>query len=343
MIQKGNDIMTKRLFGILPSGEKVYIYQITDGIATAEIMEYGATIVSLCPFGDVDIVGGFDTLEDYIKDASNQGAIVGRVANRIEHARFELNGKVYKLPNNDNGNCLHSGAGFQRRLWSVIKQTENSITLSYLSPDGEDGFPSNLVVEVTYTLKNNSLIISYDAVPDGHTPILLTNHAYFNLDGLGGDIKEHYVQIWADKYSEVNDKLIPTGNHPSVSNTPLDFRKSKKISADFSTDFNGYDHNMILSHETYKEFNGVKIGLAAKVENTSMIMQMYTDQPGVQFYTANFLGNGPDFKKGIPQIRQGALCLEAQAEPNCINHGKSIFTKDKKYTQLTVYEFISKR
>ena len=209
-------------------------------------------------------------------------------------------------------------------------------------PNGEDGFPSNLSVEMTYTLKNNSIIISYKAVPDGATPIALTNHAFFNLDGFGGDIKEHTVQIWANTYSEVNDKLIPTGNHPNVIGTPLDLRLPKKVGEDFSPAFDGYDHNMILFPKFHKEFNNQQIGLVAQVENPKMIMQVYTDQPGLQFYTGNFLGNGPDFKGGIPQIRQGALCLEAQTEPNCINHGEGIYEKGQVYKQLTVYEFIIK-
>ena len=240
---------------------------------------------------------------------------------------------------NDNGNCLHGGVGFQHRLWKVVDYTENSITLSYFSPDGEDGFPSNLFTEVTYTLKNHLIIISYKAIPEGTTPIALTNHAFFNLDGFGGDIKEHTVQIWADSYSEVNDKLIPTGNHPNVIGTPLDLRLHKKVGDDFSPAFDGYDHNMILFPKFHKEFNNKKIGLAARVENQKMIMQVYTDQPGLQFYTGNFLGNGPDFKGNIPQIRQGALCLEAQTEPNCINHGEGIYEKGQVYKQLTVYEF----
>ena len=334
--------MDKRIFGKLPNGEDVYIYRLTDGTTTAEIMEYGAAIVSLCPFGDVDVVGGFDTLEAYTQDTSNQGAIVGRVANRIENARFEIDGKVYLLADNDNGNCLHGGVGFQHRLWKVVDYTENSITLSYFSPDGEDGFPANLQIDVSYTLKDAAIIISYTATPDGKTPIALTNHAFFNLDGFGKDIKEHTVQIWADSYSEVNDKLIPTGNHPNVIGTPLDLKLPKKVGEDFSPTFDGYDHNMILFPKFHKEFNNKKIGLAARVENQKMIMQVYTDQPGLQFYTGNFLGNGPDFKGSIPQIRQGALCLEAQTEPNCINHGEGIYEKDQVYKQLTVYEFISK-
>ena len=331
--------MDKRLFGKLPNGEDVYIYRLTDGTATAEIMEYGAAIVSLCPFGDVDVVGGFDTLEAYTQDTSNQGAIVGRVANRIENARFEIDGKVYLLADNDNGNCLHGGVGFQHRLWKVVDYTENSITLSYFSPDGEDGFPANLQIDVSYTLKDAAIIISYTATPDGKSPIALTNHAFFNLDGFGGDIKEHTVQIWANTYSEVNDKLIPTGNHPNVIGTPLDLRLPKKVGEDFSPAFDGYDHNMILFPKFHKKFNNKKIGLAARVENQKMIMHVYTDQPGLQFYTGNFLGNGPDFKGNIPQIRQGALCLEAQTEPNCINHGEGIYEKGQVYKQLTVYEF----
>ena len=334
--------MNKRLFGRLPSCENVYIYRLTDGTATAEIMEYGAAIVSLCPFGDVDVVGGFDTLEAYTQDTSNQGAIVGRVANRIENACFEIGGKTYQLADNDNGNCLHGGVGFQHRLWKVVDYTENSITLSYLSPDGEDGFPANLQIDVSYTLKDAAIIISYTATPDGKSPIALTNHAFFNLDGFVGDIKEHTVQIWADSYSEVNDKLIPTGNHPNVIGTPLDLRLPKKVGEDFSPTFDGYDHNMILFPKFHKEFNNKKIGLAARVENQKMIMQVYTDQPGLQFYTGNFLGNGPDFKGNTPQIRQGALCLEAQTEPNCINHGEGIYEKGQVYKQLTVYEFIIK-
>ena len=334
--------MDKRLFGKLPNGEDVYIYRLTDGTATAEIMEYGAAIVSLCPFGDIDVVGGFDTLEAYTQDTSNQGAIVGRVANRIENACFEIGGKTYQLADNDNGNCLHGGVGFQHRLWKVVDYTENSITLSYLSPDGEDGFPANLQIDVSYTLKDAAIIISYTATPDGKSPIALTNHAYFNLDGFGGDIKEHTVQIWADSYSEVNDKLIPTGNHPNVIGTPLDLRLPKKVGEDFSPTFDGYDHNMILFPKFHKEFNNKKIGLAARMENQKMIMQVYTDQPGLQFYTGNFLGNGLDFKGNIPQIRQGALCLEAQTEPNCINHGEGIYEKGQVYKQLTVYEFIAK-
>lgn len=334
--------MQKRLFGKLADGREVFCYKITNGNASATIMEYGATVTSLCPFGETDVVGGFDTLLDYLNDNSNQGAVIGRVSNRIKDARFEIDGAVYKLHANDNKNCLHSGTGFQRRLWQTVDLTKNSVTLKYFSPDGEDGFPANLTVFVKYTLKNSALIICYKAQADAKTPIALTNHAYFNLDGFGGDIKNHSVQIWADRYTEVDDELIPNGKRPLVANTPLDFTRLKKIGESFCESFNGYDHNMIASPKIYKEFGGKTVGLLAKVENSKMTMNMYSDQPGLQFYTGNFLGDGPDFKGGVAQIRYGGLCLETQTEPNCVNHSKAIYKKDEDYLQLTAYEFILK-
>ena len=147
---------------------------------------------------------------------------------------------------------MHGGIGFQHRKWTLVEYTENSITLSYFSPSGEDGFPSNLSVFVNYTLKNFALQISYKAIPEETTPIALTNHAFFNLDGLGGDIKSHIITIWADKYSETGTNLIPTGNRPSVNGTQLDLRCEKMIGSDFSKQFQGYDHNMILSPQIYK-------------------------------------------------------------------------------------------
>ena len=331
---------TKRLFGKLPTGEQVFIYKICDGRFVAEIMEYGASIVSLRPFGRTDVVGGFDLLDKYLEDMSNQGAIVGRVANRIANAKFEMNGNEYILPNNDNGNCLHGGIGFQHRAWRVSEHTKNSITLTYLSESGEDGFPSDLAVKVTYTIQNSALIINYEAVPSDYTPICLTNHAFFNLDGFGNDIKEHSIQIWAKQYSETDKNLIPTGHRPFVEGTKLDLREPRKIGEAFSEDFSGYDHNMILSPVIFKSFAFNRLGLVARASNQKISMQMYTDQPCLQFYTGNFLGDGPAFKREIPQIRHGAFCLEAQTEPNCINHGEAIYHKGDIYRQITVYEFL---
>ena len=336
----GGGIMYKKLFGKLPSGEPVFIYQIRNGRMVAQITEYGAAIVSLKPFGGVDVVGGFDSLEGYLADNSHQGAIVGRVANRIAKAQFSIQGRVYCLPDNDNGNCLHGGVGFQRRLWHVTDCAESSITLSYFSAAGEEGFPSGLTVFVTYTLQDSALLISYRATPDGTTPIALTNHAFFNLDGFGKDIKGHCIQIWADRYSEADEHLIPNGNHPFVDGTVLDLREPRKIGDAFTEQFEGYDHNLLLCAASFKDFNGKRVGLAARVSNQRLMMQMYTDQPCVQFYTGNFLGKGPAFKSGIPQVRHGAFCLEAQTEPNCINRGEAIYQKGENYHQFTAYEFI---
>lgn len=333
--------MNMRVFGTLPNGKDIYAFKISDGAAQAEIITYGASILSFRPFGVTDVIGGFDTIDGYLSDTSNQGAIVGRVANRIEGATIGIDGKIYPLMNNDNGNCLHSGIGFQHRVWDIDSFTPNSITLSYYSPDGEDGFPGALTIRVTYTIENASIHIEYDGTPEGTTPIALTNHAFFNLDGFGKDIRNHKLQIFADNYTEVDENLIPNGNRPNVAGTNIDFRELRLID-DGSGEFNGYDNNMILSPHSYKSFNGKELGLAAIAENERIRMNVYTDQPGMQLYTGYFLGKGPDFKNNIPQIQFGAFCLETQTEPNCVKHNEAIYHKGDKYHHYTVYEFLSK-
>jgi aldose 1-epimerase len=331
--------MNKRLFGNTGDTE-IYLYTLTSDCAVAEVMTRGATLVSFRPFG-VDIVGGFDTLEGYLADDSHQGGIIGRVANRVADATFTMDGAVYMLPDNDNGNCLHGGCGFDYRVWTVESAKENSITLSYYSPDGEEGFPSGLAVEVTYTLDGATLMISYKATPDGKTPVALTNHAYFNLDGFDGTVKEQTIQIYADSYTEVDDMLIPNGNRPAVEGTPFDLREPHKIGERFSNSFDGYDHNFMLCPNIFKEFNNYSLGLAAVVESDNLKMSVYTDQPGIQFYTANFLKQmAPEhiFHGGITPIKHGAICLEAQTEPNCINHGIGFYDAGEVYTQTTVYQ-----
>ncbi len=333
--------MKKELFGTLPRGKEIYRYTLIHGDAVAEIMTYGAALLSLRPFGDVNVVGGFDTLEDYLKDDSNQGLIIGRVANRVKNATFEIEGWEYHLIANDNGNCLHSGIGFGHRVWEVKEYTENTITLAYCSPHVEDGFPSQLDVKVTYTLEDHALHIGYQAIPHGKTPIALTNHAYFNLDGFGGTVDNHTLQIFANRYTAVDETLIPTGLRPLVDNSSFDFREPRTLAKDGS--FQEVDHNLILAPTTHKVFLDKSLGLAAEVSNDSLTMRMYTDQPGVQFYTGNFLGNGPAFAGGYPQVQHGGFCLEAQTEPNCITRGEAIYQKGQVYTQLTVYEFEQKQ
>ena len=333
--------MKKELFGILPNGTEIYEYTLTNGKAVCRIMNLGAAILSFQPFGEENVIGGFDTLDGYLQDDSNQGLIIGRVANRVKNAVFEMEGWEYHLIANDNGNCLHSGIGYGHRVWQVKDVTEHTITLTYHSPAMEDGFPASLDVEVTYTLENNALQIDYTAVPDGKTPIVLTNHAYFNLDGFGGTVDNHAVQIFANRYTAVDDTLIPTGHRPLVEGTGFDFRTPRTL-GNQQGDFQEVDHNLVLSPTTFKEFGKQALGLAAVVTNGTLTMNMYTDQPGVQFYTGNFLGNGPAFAGNKPQVQHGGFCLEAQTEPNCITHGKAIYQKGQTYTQRTVYEFAQK-
>ncbi len=334
--------MNKRLFGTHPEGEEIYIYTLTDGMASVEIMNYGASVVSIKPFGDLDVAGGFDALEDYLASGSNQGAIMGRVTNRIAGAKFVLNGKEYHLTADSKGNCLHGGVGFQRKVWKVENVTDNSITLSHTSPDGDNGFPATVNVTVTYTLQDSALIISYSATPDGDTPINLTNHTYFNLDGFGGDIKNHTMQVWADTYTEVDATLLPNGNHPSVKGTPFDLKEPRIVGDMVNEEFRGYDHNVILSPTTFKEWAGVNLGLGARCENSTTILNVYTDQPCMQLYTGQYLGTGPDFKGGIKPIPFAGLCFEAQIEPDAVNRGEGIYSKGEEYKQTTVYEFIKK-
>ena len=321
--------MEKKLFGILDTGAEVYEYTLKNEDAELSLISYGAAIARFKVFG-TDIVGGYDTLDGYIKDDSHQGAIIGRVANRVGGAKFVMDGREYRLPNNDGNNCLHGGVGFDRRIWQA-EQNGNSVTFRYTSADGEEGFPARLEVEVTYTLKGTAIAIDYRAIPDGKTPIALTNHTYFNLDGLGGDILNHTAEIFADRYTEVGDDLIPTGRQPFVEGTVFDFRTPHKIGERIGGDFIGYDHNYVIN-------SGEGVSLAATVTGRLLKMNVYTDQPGIQFYIGNFLGGAPDFKGGIRRIRHGAFCLETQTEPNCINHGAAFYEKGEIYTHRTIYE-----
>lgn len=322
-----------KIFGKLDTGAEIYEYILKSESAEVSIITYGAIVRKFTVYG-TDIVGGYDSIEDYLADDSHQGAIIGRVANRVADARFVMDGKEYTLPKNDGENCLHGGCGFDRHIWGVKEANDTSIVLTYHSADGEEGFPSALDVEVRYTLDGTALKIEYTATPDGRTPIALTNHSYFNLNGLGGTISEHTVEIFADKYTEVGDDLIPNGNRPDVTGTVFDLRRPIKIGKHLSEDFIGYDHNFILS-PAESEYG---LGLAARVSGERLKMSVYTDQPGVQFYIGNFLGGAPDFKCGIKRVLHGAFCLETQTEPDCINHGIGFYGKGDKYTHTTVYK-----
>jgi aldose 1-epimerase len=326
-----------KTFGKLDTGATVYEYILKNEDAEVAIITFGAIVRKFTVFGR-DIVGGYDDIEGYLADDSHQGGIIGRVANRVANAKFVMDGKEYKLPKNDGENCLHGGVGFDRRIWSVKEASDESILLSLRSENMEEGFPSALEVEVRYTLIGSALKIEYSAIPDGKTPIALTNHSYFNLNGLGGTILEHTVEIFADRYTEVGDDLIPNGSRPELKGTAFDLTKPIKIGTHVGGDFIGYDHNFILCPT---EFDG-GLGLAARVVGDEFKMSVYTDQPGVQFYIGNFLGGEPDFKGGIKRVLHGAFCLETQTEPNCINHGIGFYDKGEKYTHTTIYKIEKK-
>ena len=332
--------MEKQFFGTLPTGEGTHLYTIKNENASLTLLDYGAKIQSFKVFG-TEIVGGFDTLDGYLKDNSHQGATIGRVANRIANAKFEMDGKVYNVPRNDGNNCLHGGVGFDYRMWELCASGEDHLSFTYTSLDGEEGFPAELKVIVTFTLIDATVIIDYKAIPSGKTPIALTNHSYFNLDGFGGTVEDHIATIYASKYTAVSSNLIPNGNRPDVEGTPFDFRAPHKIGERVCGDFLGYDHNFILSPTVFEKFGDSELGLAATVTNGIIKLSVYTDQPGVQFYIGNFLGSDaddPQFRNCIPPIPHGAFCLEAQTEPNCINHGIGFYDAGEIYTQKTVYK-----
>ena len=328
--------MNKEFFGTLNSGEAIHLYKLHNSECEVKLSDLGATIVSFSVFGK-DVVGGFDTLSVYLKDNSHQGATIGRVANRIADARFTMDGKECRVTANDNGNCLHGGCGFDYKVWQVKEYVDEKIVFEYTSLDGEEGFPASVTATVSFTLVGTELIMDYKATPDGKTPISMTNHAYFNLNGFGGDILGHKLTIYADRYTKVGANLIPTGERPEVSGTAFDFTEPRTIGERIAETDSGYDHNFILEPKAYGEYLGKKLGLAAVLEGEAVRMRVYTDQPGVQFYSGNFLGYGPDFKGGVKQIKHGALCLEAQTEPNSINHGIGFYDKGETYTQTTVY------
>ena len=335
--------METKLFGKIPDGEEIFLYSIKNELCELSVMSFGATIVSFKPYG-VDIVAGFDEFDYYYADRSSHGGIVGRVANRILNAELNIDGAIHMLTANQAGNCLHGGMeGFARRVWSLCDMTENSITLSYFSEDGEEGFPGGLMTKVKYSLDGATLIIKYEAVPDMKTAINLTNHAFFNLDGFGKSALNAKCRIYADTYSEVNDRGTPSGIHPSVKGTVYDFSYPKRFGEGMSEGFSGHDRNYNLKPESYKEFMGKPIGLCAEVWGENLKMNYYTDQEGCQLYLANHIGREPGcppFHGGTVQVPNGSYCFESQLEPNAVNHGRGIYEAGEVYRQITVYEVI---
>ena len=333
--------MSNCFFGYAEDGSSVEKYTIKSENLSIDVLTYGAVLRTLFVNGR-DIIGGYDTLEGYLLDkAPYQGACIGRVGNRIANARFIMNGKEYLLSRNNGKHHLHGGfRGFNRRIFTVEEADEGHITLSRISPDGEEGYPANLHIRVTYSLHKDALKIEYDAIADGDTPINLTNHSFFNLDGLGaGSILDHTVMIRADRYTEVDEERIPTGNRPRVDGTPFDIRSPKTISDALSPSLNGYDHNFIFSEMPKEEIAGLLLPHAATIRGKDLTMDVYTTSPCAQFYTGNFLDTSLSFKGGIPKAKHHLFCFETQLEPDGIHHGTPPLRAGEHFRAVTVYRF----
>ncbi len=327
----------KELFGTLEDGRPVYRYLLKDGEGEVFILDLGATVQSFLCFGQ-RIVCGFDSVSDYLLDDSYQGATIGRVANRIGGATFEINGTEYRVENNEGENSLHGGfSGFSRRLFTVVSEEKNAVCLKLESPDGEGGYPGNLTLLVTYTLSGTSLSIDYRATTDKATPLSLTNHSYFNLSSLGESVLSHTAMILADSYTEVDKALIPTGNRLSVNGTDLDLRAPTPI----GNKKGGFDHNFHLSEARPSPAPSFP-PLAASFSSERLTLSVYTTQTDLQLYTAVMLEGEPPFYEGIKKARFTAFCAEAQSEPGAVKRGGALLLPGEVYQQRTVYS-VSKK
>lgn len=343
------------LFGKLETGQEIYLHKISNGNGvSAEIINYGAIVKTLKVPDKTgkaeDVILGFDSLDGYVQDQSFQGAIVGRYGNRIAEGKFSLEGNDYQLSVNSGENHLHGGfKGFYKAVWNVDAVSDSSIKLSLTSPDGDEGYPGKVKISVTYTITgDNGLRIDYSGTTDKTTILNPTNHCYFNLTGNPENtILDHELMINADKFTPVNDKLIPTGELKDVEGTPMDFSKPKKIGRDIAAgteqlEFGfGYDHNWVLN-----DYNGEVREAATLYEPVSgRLLTVETDQPGLQFYSGNFLDGSLVGKGGQAYEYRTALCLEAQAYPDSPNHPEfpSVVLKPgEEYTQTTIYKFSTK-
>lgn len=343
--------LTVKDFGTTEKGQKALLYTMKNDAGTSvSVSDYGAALASLFVRGKdgnpVDVVLGYDDVTGYEKGGDSIGATVGRNANRIGGASIEINGVTYELDKNDNGNNLHSGYDYyNKRFWDVAENADDHVTFRLHSPDKDQGYPGALDMYVTYTLDEDSMLtIHYEAVPDKDTVINMTNHSYFNLNGHdSGTVLNHSVTLDAESFTPADRESIPTGEIRSVDGTPMDFRSGKTLGKEIDADYEplrfggGYDHNWVLKNEG--RFDKVA---EVTADRSGIRMEVYTDLPGVQMYTANFL-NGEPGKEGALYGKRSAVCLETQYFPDAIHHDNfpgPVCRAGEKYDTRTAYRFV---
>lgn len=347
--------MEKKVFGTAADGTEYSIWSFTNkNNMTMTLTDLGATLVNvLVPDKDGvvrDMVLGYDTPQGYLDNDGYFGTVIGRNGNRIDKAKFEINGKVYQLAVNDNENNLHSGpTGFDTRKYDVTEVTENSIKFTIFSPDGDEGFPGNFTASITYTLTDdNEVVLHYEATCDADTVANMTNHTYFNIGGHdSGTILDQVLTLYAPHYTPVRDsQAIPTGEIAPVAGTPMDFTTPKAIGLEIDADFEqlvyggGYDHNYVLSLEA-GEWKKMAEAYSAK---SGITMEAYTDCCGVQFYAGNMITKRTGKGGAVYEKRHG-FCLESQYYPNAINQegfASSLLKAGEKYDTKTSYKFYVK-
>ena len=352
-----NGSITQSDYGKLPDGSKVSVFKLVNSNGVeASILDYGGIVTSLKVPDRVgnmaDVVCGYNKLEDYLKWTPYYGCLVGRFGNRIANGKFSLDGKEYTLVQNNEVNCLHGGTvGFDKVIWKArayVSKVGPALELKYLSKHMEEGFPGNLNVTATYYLTNdNELKLVYKATTDKKTVINLTHHSYFNLSGPStGDILDHEVVINADHFLPVNEVHIPNGEIKSVAGTPFDFRKPHKIGARIGNNDlqlkrgTGYDHNWVVN----KKGPGLTFAASAYDAKSGRLMEVFTDKPGIQLYTGNFLEKDIG-KEGKPYKFRYAFCMEPQDFPDAPNHKNfpsSVLNPGETYEHTIIYRFSAK-
>lgn len=340
-------------FSKIIDGKKISSYEIGNGQMIAHFTNYGARIVGL-QIADkngeaTDVVVGFKDIDGYLKTTEPYfGATIGRYGNRIAGGKFKLDGIEYQIPVNNGQNALHGGKkGFQDVVWGVSQPDNKTLIFTYVSEDGEQGFPGELSTKVTYSITDsNEIRMEYEASTDKKTVVNLTNHAFFNLNGEGsGMILNHTVQIFSDKFIPVDSNLIPTGELKSVTNTPFDFTREKTIgerieAGDEQLKFGkGYDHNYILNG---KEGNGMIHAARVKGDKSGIIMDVFTQEPGMQFYSGNFMQGKNTFKNGSKDEFRTAFAMETQHFPDSPNQPSfpsTVLNPGEKYHTISIYRF----